>query len=64
MNRALLYVTECYDVDGEEAYCFDPYALARPVAVEQAPSPYTVRQRVAGEQGTYVSYRLEWKDAA
>lgn len=64
MNRALLYVTECYDVEGDEALCFDPYPIARPVEVEQAPDPYSIRKRVAGEQASFVTYHMEWKEAA
>lgn len=64
MNRAMLYITECYEVEGEEALCWDAYPIAHPVAVEQAPDPLSVKRRVAGEEASYVTYHMEWKQAA
>lgn len=64
MNRIRLYITECYEVEGDEALCFDPYPIAHPVETEQAPDPLSVKRRVAGEEGSYVTYHMEWQDAA
>lgn len=64
MNRWQIYLTECYDIEGDDEVCWDTYPIAHPVETDEPPAPLTVKRRVPGETTSFVAYHMEWRPAA